>query len=154
MRVVDAVGGEHDPRAVVVVPLAAAVAGAAGPHEVAHADRVAGLEPRDAAADAGHHAHDLVPARHATPADGVRQTEAVSFATASGASRLAKLDRLPRDNWVHGVSPVVLDDVQVGVADPAVEHLDRDIVVFRNPEIGNGFHEQEYSILGKPLTKD
>jgi len=26
--------------------------------------------------------------------------------------------------------------VQVGVADPAVEHLDRDIVVPRNPEIG------------------
>ena len=44
--------------------------------------------------------------------------------------------RLPGDDRVHGVSPVVLDDVEIGMADPAVEHLDRDIVVFRNPEIG------------------
>ena len=62
-RARDAVGGEHDPGAVVLVPLPAALAGAAGPDEVAHAHRVAGLEPRDAAADAGDHADDLVPAR-------------------------------------------------------------------------------------------
>ena len=46
------------------------------------------------------------------------------------------LSHVPSDHGVHGVIPVVLDDVQVGVADPAVEHLDRDIVVPRNPEIG------------------
>ena len=40
---------------------------------------------------------------------------------------------LPGDDRVDGVPPVVLDGVQVGVADPAVEHLDGDIVVSSVP---------------------
>uniref|UniRef100_A0A0A9DKK4 Uncharacterized protein n=1 Tax=Arundo donax TaxID=35708 RepID=A0A0A9DKK4_ARUDO len=59
VRVVHAVGGEHDAGAVVLETLAAALAGAAGADEVAHAHRVAGLELGDAAADAD----DLVPTR-------------------------------------------------------------------------------------------
>ena len=83
VRVVDAVGGGHDPGAVVLVPLPAAVAGAAGADEVAHADRVAGLEPRDAAAAAGHHADDLVPAR-ATATNG--SSKDITIAVASSKS--------------------------------------------------------------------
>ena len=47
---VHAVGGEHEPGAVVLVPRAAARAGAAGVDEVAHANRVPGLELGDAGA--------------------------------------------------------------------------------------------------------
>jgi hypothetical protein len=39
---------------------------------------------------------------------------------------------VPWDDGVEGVAPVVLDDMEVGVADPAEEHLDRHIVVLGN----------------------
>jgi hypothetical protein len=39
------------------------------------------------------------------------------------------------DDGVHGVAPIVLDDVQVGVADAAVEHLDGDVIVLLSPEM-------------------
>ena len=42
---------------------------------------------------------------------------------------------LPWDDGVHGVAPLVLDDVEVSVADAAEEHLDRDVAVPLNPEI-------------------
>jgi hypothetical protein len=42
---------------------------------------------------------------------------------------------VPGDDRVHGVAPLVLDDVEVGVADAAEEHLDRHVVVPLNPEI-------------------
>ena len=40
---------------------------------------------------------------------------------------------LPRNKWVHGLAPLALDGVEVSVADPAVEHLDGDIVVSSVP---------------------
>jgi len=42
---------------------------------------------------------------------------------------------LPWDDGVHGVAPLVLDDVEVRVADAAEEHLDRHVAVPLNPEI-------------------
>ena len=42
---------------------------------------------------------------------------------------------LPGNDGVHGVAKLVLDDVEVGVAKPAEEHLDGDVVVSLNPEI-------------------
>jgi hypothetical protein len=42
---------------------------------------------------------------------------------------------VPGDDRVHGIAPLVLDDVEVGVADAAEEHLDRHVVVPLNPEI-------------------
>lgn len=41
---------------------------------------------------------------------------------------------VPGNDRVHGVAPLVLDDVEVGVADAAEEHLDRHVVVPLNPE--------------------
>jgi hypothetical protein len=60
--VVDAVGGEHELGAVVLVPRAAALAGAAGVDEVARAHCVPGLELGDAMADVCDDAHNLMPA--------------------------------------------------------------------------------------------
>lgn len=96
--VVHAVGGEHQRGAVVLVPFAAAVAGAARVEKVAHAHRLARLEVLHAGADVGHDADDL----------------------------------MPGNDGVQGVAPLVLDDVEVRVADPTEEHLDRHIVVLLN----------------------